>query len=349
MRRKFVCLTEDQTVLAKVARFDTDRTVRRIAITRLKDQVLLMEIAKNDRDIEIRKNAIRAITDQDVLIRIAENLQDYDLALRKVAVHTISDEMVQKRMKKKLADEDIELFSSFSPEEKRFLLTQKPSLLRMIRGKRASANSNIPVYKLIKISGRYDPILDRLTDTELDALIRVNELAQKATQLADTDPAAAIEKHKEILRIVPWDGNSIMSIGFFLVALKKYEEALDWFRRAQAADPSNERIEKNIGVVLKRIQAPTNFVHTDPNPSVLAQIARDFYDWAETSGCLQNDVAHAIKEFPRYPQAIEIGRQLNKKGGFKAMHRLYNQAADINPSQIEIIKKCWDGIGRWRG
>ena len=50
----------------------------------------------------------------------------------------------------------------------------------------------------------------------------------------------------------------MVDLSFFLVSLGRNQEAHDWLRCAQTADPENKRIKKNLEVVKNRIKASKN-------------------------------------------------------------------------------------------
>ena len=47
------------------------------------------------------------------------------------------------------------------------------------------------------------------------------------------------------------------------------------------------------------------------------------------------------------PRATEIGHELDRKGGFKEMQRVFNKLGGIPGSRT--LEMHWDGIGEWSG
>ncbi len=73
----------------------------------------------------------------------------------------------------------------------------------------------------------------------------------------------------------------------------------------------------------------------------LAAIASNYYEWSN----LPEHKNSSRRDFPRYNEAVDIGEELYKKGGKRAMLKAYEKAEELNPGQIWIISKFWDGIG----
>jgi hypothetical protein len=71
----------------------------------------------------------------------------------------------------------------------------------------------------------------------------------------------------------------------------------------------------------------------------LSEIAADYYIWSKANPQKNR------KEYPRFSEAKNIGIELYEKGAKKAMLSAYEEAKTINPSQVWIISKIWDGIG----
>ncbi len=46
-------------------------------------------------------------------------------------------------------------------------------------------------------------------------------------------------------------------------------------------------------------------------------------------------------------QVMEIGRDLNQKGGIKEMRRVFNMIPPMTGRRT--VEMQWDGIGEWRG
>ena len=79
----------DQTLLADIAKNDTNWEIRLGAVENLTDQAILVEIAKNDIKTEVRVAAVEKLTDQTILAEIAK--KDVKWPVRKAAVDKLNN------------------------------------------------------------------------------------------------------------------------------------------------------------------------------------------------------------------------------------------------------------------
>jgi hypothetical protein len=82
----------DQAVLARIAKNDSSRGAREIAIKKLTDQAVLADVAKSDSEPDVRRAAVERVTSQAVLADVARN--DISRDVRMAAVDRIRDEAV---------------------------------------------------------------------------------------------------------------------------------------------------------------------------------------------------------------------------------------------------------------
>jgi hypothetical protein len=88
----------DQTLLAHVAKTDSDPAVRRAAVGRLTDQAVLAAIATSAGHSDVRQGAVEKLTDQAQLAEIAKT--DGDCAVRTVAVWELTDQALLSQIAK---------------------------------------------------------------------------------------------------------------------------------------------------------------------------------------------------------------------------------------------------------
>jgi len=105
VRKTAVNKLTDQSILADIAKNDTDSDVRKTAVNKLTDQSILADIAKNDTDSDVRKTAVYQLTDQSILADIAKNASDSDV--RKTAVYQLTDQSILADIAKNASDSDV--------------------------------------------------------------------------------------------------------------------------------------------------------------------------------------------------------------------------------------------------
>ena len=81
-----------KSVLADIAKNASDWNVREVAVGKISDESVLVDIAKNDSDVTVRQGAVKKISNESILIDIAKN--NSMGAVRQGAVRRISDESV---------------------------------------------------------------------------------------------------------------------------------------------------------------------------------------------------------------------------------------------------------------
>ena len=95
------------SVLADVAKNDSDSRVRLAAVGDINDESVLVDVAKNASDSDVRLAAVRRVSDKGVLAGVAIN--DSDWHVREAVVKRISDESVLVDVAKNDSDFDVRL------------------------------------------------------------------------------------------------------------------------------------------------------------------------------------------------------------------------------------------------
>jgi len=135
-------------------------------------------------------------------------------------------------------------FSNLTIEEKRKILNVQPSVLRQLR---SQIKTGSETHIVDQIGGpSYNQIIKKLSEEELDLLIKGMEASAEADRLSDSKPLLAIKKYKEAAAILDWDEIALMSIGCVYANIGKYQDALKWLNKAYQLNPSNERVRRNL-------------------------------------------------------------------------------------------------------
>jgi tetratricopeptide (TPR) repeat protein len=136
------------------------------------------------------------------------------------------------------------LFGAFSDNEKRAMLDWN---MFFLQSERARRSGNVTVCDLTGASAT----AQRLSDAELDRLIEIRQLVEKADA---TSGSAAIALYKRIADLAPWDEICLMSIGTEYANAGDFTEAVRWYKKALAANPDSDRVRAN----LQRVRAFAN-------------------------------------------------------------------------------------------
>lgn len=132
------------------------------------------------------------------------------------------------------------LFQSFSVSEKRELLEIDHSSLNAEKIDRKGG------IKVIQVDFSKENLIKKLQDEELDQLILIREYTRKADS---TSGSSAINLYKKVLKLVPWDEISMMSIGVEYANSRNFGNAIKWLEKAFRENPSNQRVKNNLNGV----------------------------------------------------------------------------------------------------
>lgn len=135
-------------------------------------------------------------------------------------------------------------FSNLTIEEKRKILNLQPSVLKQLSSQIKTGDET---HIVDQIGGpSYNQILKKISEEEIDLLIKGMEANAEADRLSDSKPLRAIEKYKEAVSILDWDEIAVMSIGCIYANIGRNKEALRWLNKAYQLNPSNARVKRNL-------------------------------------------------------------------------------------------------------
>jgi len=138
-------------------------------------------------------------------------------------------------------------FSNLTIEEKRKILNLQPSILKQLRNQIKMGDE---AHIIDQIGGpSYNQIIKKLSEEELDLLIKGMEASAAGDRLSNSQPLLAIEKYKEAAAILDWDEIAVMSIGCIYANIGRNKEALTWLNKAYKLNPSNARVKRNLAAL----------------------------------------------------------------------------------------------------
>ena len=128
------------------------------------------------------------------------------------------------------------LFLGFTNSDKRRMLDWNMVVLLAEKERRRGTLTVIDLT-------RADSLTQRLSDAELDRLIKIRRLFSRADATSGTE---AIALYKQVAALAPWDEICLMTIGVEYAQMRRFDQAMPWLEKAFALNPENTRVRSNL-------------------------------------------------------------------------------------------------------